>query len=235
MKYHGQNEMIATTIPTNTDMADRIKHAASILFDANILTAEGRVALEQVSTHLRSAGEYEWSYSVARNFPVSFQALSDNSGEKYQPQIGVEKISIINEVDNLPFESWDIALLLKYSNQNIHCPRWHFDLCNTGQNGPITHLQYSGHRHDNVSLNCRLKEPRWCLPPYDIILLCESVAANFYHDEWNSSLRNNRSWVKIVKSSQKLCYPYFLRQLYTSLNASETPTLLDGSWNNRYC
>ncbi len=226
--------MIATVVPDHKQMASALKAAAGLLSNIHILSSEGVDSLNAAASRLYQYKDKSksWSCQTAKAEPVQFEECSDRLDRVFVPKIGVDCIEVRDEADALPFAKWDISLLLEYEDATVHCPRWHFDLGNPGQDGPVTHLQYGGYKHkENAGLDVRIREPRWNTAPMDIILLCETVAANFFPKKWNSELRHDSQWAKLVKQSQKLCYPYYFRTLYDSLNSSDGPTHLDSCWN----
>jgi hypothetical protein len=130
--------------------------------------------------------------------------------------------------------NWNVVLKLHYFDTSISSPRWHFDLCNETQEGPRMHLQYGGHGNDDRMLDETLKVPRWNAMLMDTILVLECVAANFYHDIWADKVRSDIGWKRLVKSSERLCYPYFISKIYSHLNAGESESVLHGCWNDTW-
>lgn len=224
--------MIATVVPNHKEMASALKAAAGLLSNVHVLSPEGVSSLNAAAARLFQCPGKSWFCQTTKAEPIQFEKCKDRSERAFTPKIGVDRIEVRDEADALPFAKWDISLILEYEDDAVHCPRWHFDLGNPDQDGPVTHLQYGGNKHpSNAGLDVRVREPRWNTAPMDIILLCETVAANFFPKEWNSALRHDPQWAKLVKQSQKLCYPYYLRALYDSLNTSDKPTHLDTCWN----
>lgn len=227
----------ATVIPSNKEMAKALQDCGAILLTANILTSEGLAAMSEAAERLHSKSEDEWDYSIPLTAPVSFAPRTDRQNRTFTPKIGVDRISVIRpETEEfIPFKQWDIALTLEFSEPEIHCPRWHFDMANVGQPGPITHLQYGGYRHENNDhLDTSVQEPRWFIAPMDVILLSEVVAANFYHETWISALREEPRWQTLVHTSQKLCYPHYLAQLQRSIGVTGANAVLCASWNDKW-
>ena len=226
--------MVQNRIPTNREMAANLNVASVKLYDAGILAPEGSSALTTAASTLFEQPRSTWRYSIPVVQPVYFNACRDRRDRIFTPEIGVKWIGVLDEQDKLPFSVWDIALTLKYENPDIHCPRWHFDLANEDQPGPITHLQYGGHKHEgNGHFDTALKEPRWFTAPMDVILLCEMVAASFFLDLWNENLRGDPQWTRLVHESQQLCYPHFIRSLQQSVAVNGAKVVLDANWNDR--
>lgn len=218
-------------------MAKALKQCGNLLLENNILTDQGYSALCAAAERLRGKPEHDWQYTIPLAEPMLFNERTDRRGRSYTPTIGVEGIGVVKD-DNaagLPFNRWDIALTLDYKEDGVHCPRWHFDLANHNQPGPITHLQFGGHKHDSHShLDTVIKEPRWFSAPHDVILLSEVVAANFFNEIWLENLRNDRRWVALIHLAQKLCYPAYVTALMASVGISDSDSILDGCWNDRW-
>jgi len=224
--------MIPTIIPDHKEMATALRSTATLLSNVHILSQEGVNSIEAAVARLYNCPGKSWFCTTPKSEPIQFEACFDRAGRQFIPKIGVDRIEIKDEVEKLPFVKWDINLYLEYKESTVHCPRWHFDLCNPNQDGPITHLQYGGNKHpDQPNLDVKIREPRWNVPPMDIVLLCETVAANFFTEIWRTQLKDNPTWNKTVKASQRLCYPYYMRKLYKSLNDTGGLTLLNESWN----
>ncbi|MAN65539.1 MULTISPECIES: hypothetical protein [Hyphomonas] len=208
-----------------------------MLLNTRILTPEGFAALSEAADKLQSKTELAWDYSIPIQNPVSFLPCVDRQGRKFIPKIGVKEISVVTPANSeaIPFKKWDIALTLEFEDESVHCPRWHFDMANLDQPGPITHLQYGGYKHaPHNHLDSSVQQPRWFTPPMDVILLCEVVAANFFQEIWIQSLRQERRWLALIHQSQKICYPHYLAQLSKSIGVSGANVLLDASWNDQW-
>lgn len=225
--------MIHTVVPSNREMAGAINVVASLLLDAHILTDEGLGSMQNAATRLHQKAGKDWSYTTPPAEPIRFEPCFDRAGRRFVPIIGVDRIEVKDEPEKIPFVRWDLNLLLEFEDSEVHCPRWHFDLCNPGQDGPITHLQYGGNKHFNrPNLDVRIREPRWHLPPLDLILMCETVAANFFPIKWQSSLKDERKWNLAIQQSQKLCFPFYFRAMHNALNNGEVGSLLRANWNS---
>ncbi|PNQ76001.1 hypothetical protein BA950_09270 [Erythrobacter sp. SAORIC-644] len=225
--------MIETTVPTHAEMANALRSTATLLLEANILSPQGSDTINSAANRLYNKPGKAWSYATPSAQPVLFELCVDRAGRQFIPKLGVASIEVRDEIDDIPFVSWDINLLLEYADQEVHCPRWHFDLCNPEQAGPITHLQYGGNKHLNLpNLDVRVREPRWNAAPLDLILMCETIAASFYQDTWESQLRDLTRWNEIIQQSQRLCFPYYLRGLYNTLNAAAAGSHLSACWNS---
>lgn len=224
--------MIDTIVPSHIEMAKAMRSMATLLSEANIVSPEGVTSIERAANRLYQKPGKDWFYTTPQEEPIQFELCRDRANREFIPKIGIDRIEVRDEAEQVPFSKWDINLLLEYSNQDVHCPRWHFDLCNPGQAGPITHLQYGGNKHPNKpNLDILVREPRWNVPPLDIILMCETVAANFYNKIWMERLKDDPQWNRIVQQSQRLCFPFFFRSMHNALNNTGVGSHLGASWN----
>ncbi|MDI7774040.1 hypothetical protein [Asticcacaulis sp. EMRT-3] len=215
-------------------MATALTGTVGKLVDAGILTADSNAWIEAaVSPLRRQRTSNDWEYTISRENPLRFNAVLDEAGDAYSPEISVDHIRVTGDTEGFPFQAWDISLTLRYQTEGIVCPRWHFDLGNSTQDGPKMHLQYGGHVHADRSLDAKIKVPRWNALLMDTVLLCEAVAANFYGDIWRESLREDRVLASYIKASEKLCYPYLIEKMRNAVEASGSGTILSQCWNDR--
>lgn len=84
--------------------------------------------------------------------------------------------------------------------------RYHFDLANQNQSGPTYHFQLGGNAVDNeyVWFPKELDLPRFVHHPFDLILLCQFVVANFFPEEY-SKIRRDPTWRFVVKRLKNIC------------------------------
>jgi hypothetical protein len=226
-----------TSIPDKDEMAKALRDCGELLLKCNILSSDGFSAVVATAERLRGKAAFSWDYAIPKAEPMTFSSCVDRLGRRFTPKIGVEGINVVRPSNDavLPFRRWDIALTLEFDDADVHCPRWHFDMANVEQPGPITHLQYGGYRHAGRSdLDTVIKEPRWFTAPLDVILLSEVVAANFFPEIWLQTLREDRRWCSLVHLSQNFCYPPFLSAMVASLGVSGASPILGLSWNDRW-
>jgi hypothetical protein len=136
---------------------------------------------------------------------------------------------------SLSFRSdWDANQLepqIKSGGRRV-VARMHFDRANPTQTGPKFHLQLGGNAGvDELSWFPKaLDVPRFPHPPLDIVLACEMIAANFFEDEFFSTIAKDPSWIAAVKLSQKICYfNYF--SLCQQVSEQNKTSLLGQLWN----
>lgn len=227
--------LIETSVPEAADMAKYLEQSVSKLVDAGIVEGDSVMAISQPISHLRKLKRATcWSYSISAGTPVQFARLKDRRNKEFQPQVSVEAISVDADINGCALINWNVVLKLHYFDTSIPSPRWHFDLGNQEQEGPRMHLQYGGHGNDDRMLDETLKVPRWNTMLMDTILVLECVAANFYHDIWSNQVRSDTGWKRLVKSSERLCYPLFVSKLYEHLNAGDSDSVLHGCWNDTW-
>lgn len=217
------------TIPTAKDMADAVSSVFGKLHDNNIVTNHYDVIPPLVSA-LRGQGDIvNWGLRVEQEKPILFRETEDVDGKTIQPRL-YASLKVNGDHEGFPFEAWNIALEVFYKEENpVPLMRWHFDLANNNQSGPHTHLQGGGHFRDHRPHDIPLKIPRWYAPAFDLILLAETIVANFYEDDWFDKIRDDRTWCSHVNKSQSLCFKPFIKQM-TNCLAQSNVTLLKNVW-----
>lgn len=225
-------------VPTAKEMATAVKFMCDKLLGMGVLDQVSYDAVYKLDNTLRNQGDRKsWSFSIAHEQGLVFKACPDRHDDVYNPVVSVDCVSVDDSIENLPpLRRLDISLELRYQRYTkIH--RWHFDQANrqpdgSFQHGPLYHLQFGGHAHDDRALDMPIKEPRWAHPPMDLILLIEAVTANFYPNEWEE-VRNDYQWCSHVQLAQRLCLTRYCAKLNAYLNVSNG-TLLDGLWGDRW-
>jgi hypothetical protein len=219
---------------TAQEAGEALSTVAIKLLEANIVAQEGFSVLTRVAGDVRRRkSELSWSIEVDRGQPISFNKVLDRSGIKITPKVMAKGITVSQgERHTPPFDHLDMSLEIANEN-DLPVARWHLDLANRRsdhefQSGPLIHLQYGGHFHDDPSKDEPLKSPRWCHPPMEIGLLCEVVAANFYEAEW-AGLRDDPAWCRAIGICQRLCYSVYVEKLAGSLSVSSS-TALNVMW-----
>jgi len=220
------------------EMAASIEVSVRKYVEAGILEADSIGAVAPAVARLRSERtSTSWEYSISRGDPIKFAECVDRqNGEKFNPLIMVEKIRVRTE-EEFPYLDWVTVLVLEYKDRARECPRWHFDLGNEGQSGPRLHLQYGGHFHEDRNLDANSKVPRWSAFPLDTVLLLEIVAANFFEKQWKAVLREDRTVLKHVKTSEELCYRPLSERLNNYLTnpaVGRELTFLRSCWNDQW-
>ncbi|WP_157971176.1 hypothetical protein [Pseudogemmobacter bohemicus] len=220
------------------DMASAIESSVWKYVEAGILDGESCNAVAPAVAQLRQAKTSPaWQYSISKGEPIKFNECKDRrDGSSFHPLIMVEKICVRTQ-EEFPYQDWVTVLVLEYKDRDRECPRWHFDVGNIGQPGPRLHMQYGGHHHEDRSLDASFKVPRWAAFPLDTVLLLEIVAANFFEDRWKEILREDRTILKHVKTSEGLCFnPLMLRmqQYFSDPAKGRDLTFLRSCWNDHW-
>jgi len=210
---------------------------ATTLERHNIVEPEGYSVLSRLARELHLGKDaVAWLVEVDRGAPILFKRTKDEKSRWIKPRIVAKGIEIEQgDGTTLPFKALDIALEVN-DDASEPLSRWHLDLANkpdgVPQSGPLTHLQFGGHHHDNRGQDHPLKVPRWCHPPMEIALLCEVVSANFYEEEW-LGLRDEPNWCQAISLYQRLCYKHYFERMTNSLSISSS-TALSSMWASTY-
>jgi hypothetical protein len=210
---------------------------ATTLHRHQVIQPEGFVVLTRLSRELQLAkNALAWTVEVDRGAPILFKRTTDEKNRGVTPRIVAKGIEVEQgDGSILPFKALDIVLEI---NDDLSEPlsRWHLDLANKAggvhQSGPMTHLQFGGHHHDERWRDHPLKVPRWCHPPMEVALLCEVVAANFYEEEW-LDLREEANWCEAISVYERLCYTHYFERMTRSLSVSSS-TALSSMWASTY-
>lgn len=218
--------------------AEEAGHALRViadkLFEANILTAEGAAALRDESFRLTKLRKgTSWTTRIARERAIIFERVQDKDGADVTITLSAECISVDQAIASCPpFASLDVAIFITDAEGAPVC-RWHLDRSNSGQQGPLFHLQMGGHLPGYRDRELPIAEPRWCHPPLELGLLCEVISANFFAAKWTRSVREDPAWCSAIRSLQKLCFTDYAARLSQSLGVSDS-TALTRMWNGRW-
>ena len=176
---------------TAKEAASALSSISSSLADVGILHDAGVATFSRLIGELKGKGNnHVWAYEVDRGYPIRFVDTIDANNNPITPTVVAETVSVNQaEGKQLPFDALCAAVEFDHIYDDRPTPRWHLDLANqksdgNWQPGPLTHLQYGGHIHQNRNLDCFEKVPRWCHPPMEVGMLCEVVAANFFEEQW---------------------------------------------------
>ena len=217
---------------TAEDAGTALHTIAQKMQSVGILTAEGRDVLSGEGLRVKKLRKSTaWQLIVDRGRPITFERAKDRDGQNFSIAITAKLVAVNQSADEKPpFASLDIALELHKANGDP-LGRWHIDRANSGQPGPLYHLQFGGHNAGQRDLDMVVKEPRWCHPPMEVALLCEVVAANFFEKTWREKLRDDPSWCRAIQLYQRLCYKAYLHHIQSSLDTSRS-TALNLMWND---
>jgi hypothetical protein len=199
-----------------------------------------------------------WEFEIPSVRPLKFLPSSDEAKRRLRPEIFCHLVG--PGVSGSPFQRpelvirvWSMDRSLSYRpeldassisdwlNGNRTDDRvifrLHFDKANQGQRGTVFHLHVGGKPVEEEREKCWLTGlpglPRIPAQPMDLILACELVIANFFHDRFQD-LCQEPEWRAVVKRAEQrtirtyygICSSY----LSSSWERSEH-TLLKRLWN----
>jgi hypothetical protein len=202
-------------------------------------------------TDNRALGPTAWGYSIYPWMPLRFKrsiaipglaVWADLCGavrwceEGAMPVEEVIHLRIWDESDHTYRAEWDSPVICeKLTDPNRHQQgrvmlRCHFDLANTGQDGPKYHLQIGGTalQEELCWLPAKMNLPRLVYPPMDLMLLCQLVAANLYREEYDR-FREDPTWKGVLRDSQEHLLTEYYRSCVGAVESGES--LLDILWN----
>ena len=189
-----------------------------------------------------------WGFKISPDRPLEFQeitskglrfrvdvfcdlAWSHPTGNLTSPRNLV--VRVWSREDSLVFRpEWDSDQVIEriQGHRGRVMLRYHFDLANQGQEGPTHHFQTGGgSASDEV---CWLIEavdlPRIAHPPFDLLLACEMVAANFFTSEYRQ-IRKDPTWIGSLRVAQECCYREYYEQCARTVTNNQS--LLSSLWN----
>ena len=192
-----------------------------------------------------------WGYRISRERPLEFQACdirghrsvvdlacalrwsSDTTPEPIEQNIALRVWSLDKRICfRREFDAEHIENILAGLGKRVML-RLHFDLANSGQQGPKYHIQIGGVEapseycwlHPSVNL------PRIAHPPSDIVLICEMIACNFFPDQYRA-IRTDPIWQGVVRDIQRSVLQEYFHQCYEAvISKQQHQSLLDRLWN----
>lgn len=218
---------------TASEMARCLRQLHSLLLDEKLLENDAAAVIEKVAVKLGTQGKKnDWGYSITPSDPLRFIPVNTKKARNIQPVLQTKLCIAEAPQEGIKgcFSELNSTLEL-YLDGTLH-DRWHVDLANDDQAGPLVHLQHGGHSSGNTSRHSesKLSIPRWMHPPMDIVLTSELVVANFFPDHW-SRLRKNPTWVSLVRDAESYCYDdYFTAIAKHCSDTSVKTTMLHRFW-----
>jgi general stress protein 26 len=225
-------EAVNMSVPTGKDLAKAVDHLSALLIENELVEDQSAEAFSLVASQLRrnSTGT-SWGYEVDRSTPVLFRPVDTRKLNSVQPQLHLN-VCVGNSVGKWhPFVRLATTLEL-LDEQKSPIMRWHVDLANTCQQGPMFHLQAGGHSqsYKDRSQEIQIELPRWAHPPVDLFLACELVVANFYPEKW-LQIRALQGWCDVIRDAEKFCYLPYQEEIKNYFSTSGRPeTLLHRFW-----
>ena len=206
----------------------------------------------------RQASTPLWEFKIGSERPLKFRPSMNESNRKLRPEIFCHLIG--PGVSGLPFQRqelviriWSMDRTLSYrpeldassisdwlnesSTEDRVILRLHFDKASEGQKGTVFHLQVGGKPIEEEREKCWLTGlpglPRIPLQPMDLVLACELVIANFYHDSFQN-LCQDPEWCAVVKRAEQRTIRTYYETCCSHLSSSwerSKHTLLKRLWN----
>jgi len=183
---------------------------------------------------LQSRGR-NWRFSIPREHPLIFK----KNNLKLQIDISCELEGIDDDIkkQNILLRIWCLDKSICYRDGIDHPEikaklerndwkrvilRFHFDLkeSKAKQLEPIYHLQVGGINpmdDENCWLPEQIEIPRFPYPPMDIILLCEFILMNFFHDDY-VKIRKKPEWKSLIRKSQVFFQKCYFERCWRCLN-----------------
>lgn len=227
-------------IPTADEMAKALRSLGTILYRNNIIN-QSTYADFNGTVDLLRGNRKSWRYTVEASKPLKFEPFEHSRLDTYvYPLIYVDiEVDETNDTGKVPpFKELNATMEVKELGKEKTEIRIHIDLAEKDketaeyQNGPLFHLQFGGHSPGaNRSDEIKLREPRLAHPPMDLVLLCETVIANFYPEKW-IIIKSQDTWQQLIHFSQVLCYQYYFAKINDCL--SKEKPILNHIWASEW-
>lgn len=218
---------------TASAMATRLRQLHRLLIDEKLLESDAASVIEKVAIKLETQGKRpDWKYSLTPTDPLRFISVNTKKARNIQPVLWTTLCVRKAPQEGIKGHFSELVSILELHSDGAVLDRWHVDLANDKQEGPLFHLQHGGHSSGNTSRHSesKLSIPRWMHPPMDIILISELVVANFFPDQWNR-LKKNPTWVRLVREAESYCYEdYFTAIGKHYSDTSVKTTMLHRFW-----
>jgi len=190
------------------EMAMQLRQLYLLLLDEQLIESDSVPAFEKAASTLEAQKDSaSWGFTITRTDPIRFCLAHTKKVNHVQPILQAKLSVSGNPPDGIKgcFSVLNTTLELHSEGQLLD--RWHVDLANDDQEGPIFHLQYGGHSSGSTMrhIEQKLSVPRWVHPPLDIVLACELVVANFFPEKW-LRLRKDPKWMALVRAAESFCY-----------------------------
>ncbi len=218
---------------TASGMATRLRQLHRLLIDEKLLDNDAASVIEKVATKLEAQGKKpDWTYSITPSDPLRFISVNTKKVKNIQPVLQTKLSLAIAPQDGIKGCFSELNSTLELHSNGTVLDRWHVDLANDDQAGPLVHLQHGGHSSGNTSRHSesKLSIPRWMHPPMDIVLTSEIVVANFFPGHWER-LKKNPTWTNLIRDAESYCYEnYFSAIGKHYADTSEKTTILHRFW-----
>lgn len=214
-------------------MAMQLRQLYRLLLDEHLIECDSVSAFEKAASLLEAQKDKaSWGFSITRTDPIRFCLAHTKKINRVQPILQAKLDVSGDQQDGMRGCFAVLNTTLELHSEGKLLDRWHVDLANDDQEGPIFHLQYGGHSSGNTMRNIeqKLSVPRWIYPPLDIVLACELVVANFFPETW-LRLRKDPKWMALVREAESFCYTdYFNTFSKHYSDPSRKETMLQKLW-----
>lgn len=198
-----------------TKMAMRLRQLSGLLQDEHLIESDSVSAIEKAAVMLeRQKKKPDWSYSITPTDPILFCPVATKKSDYVQPSLQVTLEVTGGHQDGMKGCFSELNTTLELHSEGKLLDRWHVDLANDDQAGPVFHLQHGGHSSGSTTRHTegKLSVPRWIHPPMDTVLACELVVANFFQNKW-LRLRKDPKWIALVREAETFCYTDYFNAL----------------------
>ncbi len=218
---------------TATEMANRLSQLSGLLLEEKLIQSDSVTVIHKVVAQLKGQRKNQgWRYSITPTDPVRF--CPTNTKKASNVQASLQMSLLVTDARQKGMEGWfsELNTTLELHIDGNIIDRWHIDLANKTQEGPVFHLQHGGHSSGNSMRQTegKLSVPRWMHPPMDIVLACELVVANLFQEQW-LRLRKNPTWTALVRDAESFCYEDYFKAVSNHYSdQSRKETLLQRFW-----
>ena len=210
-------------------------------FIGRFLAPGSKQVLQEAIADLRSQRrETIWRFRVPRERPLTFRensrklqvdvaAVVDGTGDQVTQVSALLRVWCLDKRlcyrENLDADL--VGARFEETGRRV-LVRFHFErrLAETVEPEPMYHLQVGGVPLDDE--NCwfpkQLEVPRFHFPPMDVVLMCELILVNFFHED-SRDLREKPEWKSLVMKSQTAFQQSYLSKFCSCVN-STTDTIL---------
>lgn len=181
----------------------------------------------------RGKGSFSWQFSIPRESPLTFKengdrlqadvmGIIDGEGDEIKGMSTLLRVwSLDEDLCYRPgIDAEQVRTRLAGTGRRVMV-RFHFDrrAKDVTKPEPIYHLQVGGDalQDENCWFPKQLAVPRFHFPPMDIVLVCELVLVNLFH-ECSEHLREKPEWKKLVVRSQDAFQKSYFNDFYSYIN-----------------
>lgn len=217
------------------EYATNLTFLADQRYIGGFLAAEGKQVLKDAAGILQSQrGKTIWQFSIPKERPLTFRenpqrlqvdvtAIIDGRRDQVVDMRTILRVWCLDK--SLCYREGIDADLVRTRFDEAGrrvLARFHFERrsTKTERPEPVYHLQVGGVplADENCWFPKQLKVPRFYFPPMDVILLCELILVNFFHED-SRDLREKPEWKKLVMKSQQTFQRTYFDDFYSHVNS----------------